>query len=148
MHCPVCNKAFTRKDNMKQHERTHKGSSVSGSSDESKKSKAMITKEAQANRSKRADSVKSRQTSVHSPLSEVASLDINQATIDPTVPSLAEPILYRDPPATSAEVMYPPLEEEATLAQINKRPVPAFPRTFSDLDTLAMAAAFDPYNQQ
>jgi len=29
--CPTCNKAFTRKDNMKQHERTHKGGSRSGS---------------------------------------------------------------------------------------------------------------------
>ena len=26
VHCPTCNKAFTRKDNMKQHERTHKNS--------------------------------------------------------------------------------------------------------------------------
>lgn len=26
IHCPTCNKAFTRKDNMKQHERTHKPS--------------------------------------------------------------------------------------------------------------------------
>jgi len=26
IHCPTCNKAFTRKDNMKQHERTHKAS--------------------------------------------------------------------------------------------------------------------------
>lgn len=24
VHCPVCNKAFTRKDNMKQHQRTHR----------------------------------------------------------------------------------------------------------------------------
>ena len=29
--CPTCNKAFTRKDNMKQHERTHKGASRAGS---------------------------------------------------------------------------------------------------------------------
>lgn len=28
--CPTCNKAFTRKDNMKQHERTHKGGNRSG----------------------------------------------------------------------------------------------------------------------
>ncbi|MCJ1394712.1 hypothetical protein MMC18_007592 [Xylographa bjoerkii] len=28
--CPTCNKAFTRKDNMKQHERTHKNGSGSG----------------------------------------------------------------------------------------------------------------------
>lgn len=26
VHCPVCNKAFTRKDNMKQHRRTHRSS--------------------------------------------------------------------------------------------------------------------------
>ncbi|KAK4694214.1 hypothetical protein P7C71_g3332, partial [Lecanoromycetidae sp. Uapishka_2] len=31
IHCPTCGKAFTRKDNMKQHERTHKGGSRSGS---------------------------------------------------------------------------------------------------------------------
>ncbi|KAL9097972.1 MAG: hypothetical protein Q9163_006272 [Psora crenata] len=29
VQCPTCGKAFTRKDNMKQHERTHKGSSGS-----------------------------------------------------------------------------------------------------------------------
>ncbi|KAL8902181.1 MAG: hypothetical protein Q9207_004853 [Kuettlingeria erythrocarpa] len=28
--CPTCNKAFTRKDNMKQHERTHRNSNASG----------------------------------------------------------------------------------------------------------------------
>ena len=28
VHCPTCNKAFTRKDNMKQHERTHKNNRV------------------------------------------------------------------------------------------------------------------------
>lgn len=31
IHCPTCGKAFTRKDNMKQHERTHKGGSRSNS---------------------------------------------------------------------------------------------------------------------
>ncbi|EGD92221.1 hypothetical protein H112_00297 [Trichophyton rubrum D6] len=28
VHCPVCNKAFTRKDNMKQHQRTHRESGI------------------------------------------------------------------------------------------------------------------------
>ncbi|KAL9107847.1 MAG: hypothetical protein Q9187_008373, partial [Circinaria calcarea] len=32
IHCPTCDKAFTRKDNMKQHERTHKTGSDSSSS--------------------------------------------------------------------------------------------------------------------
>ena len=32
VHCPTCNKAFTRKDNMKQHERTHKNSKTDLSS--------------------------------------------------------------------------------------------------------------------
>jgi len=48
VHCPVCNKAFTRKDNMKQHERTHKGSLSGSNSDDSvaRRSKAAITKDA------------------------------------------------------------------------------------------------------
>lgn len=44
VHCPICDKAFTRKDNMKQHERTHKNRD---SSHEDKKSKAQRTREAQ-----------------------------------------------------------------------------------------------------
>ena len=32
VHCPTCGKAFTRKDNMKQHERTHKGVHAQNSS--------------------------------------------------------------------------------------------------------------------
>lgn len=44
VHCPVCDKAFTRKDNMKQHERTHKNHAKSG---DEKKSKAQVTREAQ-----------------------------------------------------------------------------------------------------
>ena len=32
IHCPTCNKAFTRKDNMKQHERTHKNNRVDAAS--------------------------------------------------------------------------------------------------------------------
>ncbi|MCJ1284801.1 hypothetical protein MMC26_004137, partial [Xylographa opegraphella] len=32
--CPICNKAFTRKDNMKQHERTHKAGNGSGSGEQ------------------------------------------------------------------------------------------------------------------
>lgn len=42
VHCPVCDKAFTRKDNMKQHERTHKNHAKSG---DEKKSKAQATRE-------------------------------------------------------------------------------------------------------
>lgn len=44
VHCPVCDKAFTRKDNMKQHERTHKNHTKSA---DDKKSKAQVTREAQ-----------------------------------------------------------------------------------------------------
>ncbi|CRG85131.1 hypothetical protein PISL3812_02259 [Talaromyces islandicus] len=36
VHCPICNKAFTRKDNMKQHRRIHKNSVKEPSSPESK----------------------------------------------------------------------------------------------------------------
>ncbi|QKX56058.1 uncharacterized protein TRUGW13939_03158 [Talaromyces rugulosus] len=36
VHCPICNKAFTRKDNMKQHRRIHKPTVKEPSSPESK----------------------------------------------------------------------------------------------------------------
>ena len=55
VRCPTCDKAFTRKDNMKQHQRTHKvsskagrsGSSASATSPTQKRNKAAVTKEAQ-----------------------------------------------------------------------------------------------------
>jgi uncharacterized Zn-finger protein len=36
VHCPICNKAFTRKDNMKQHRRIHKFTVKEPTSPESK----------------------------------------------------------------------------------------------------------------
>ncbi|KAK5047624.1 hypothetical protein LTR84_006289 [Exophiala bonariae] len=81
VHCPVCNKAFTRKDNMKQHERTHKGSMSGSNSDNSsvRRSKASITKVAQKARQAQKDDTtlpdRSRRSSLmRSPLSEVTSL--------------------------------------------------------------------------
>lgn len=38
VHCPICNKAFTRKDNMKQHIRTHRGHSEDRSSNSTPRS--------------------------------------------------------------------------------------------------------------
>ncbi|EXJ86247.1 hypothetical protein A1O1_06617 [Capronia coronata CBS 617.96] len=80
VHCPICNKAFTRKDNMKQHERTHKNS-IAGSNgeDSARRSKAAITKDAQkvkqTNRAETMVSNASRRSSmIHSPLSEGTSL--------------------------------------------------------------------------
>ena len=142
VHCPVCNKAFTRKDNMKQHERTHKGS-ISGSNSEdagTKKSKAAVTKEA-AKRKKDIEAVSlegvepsapikthSRKASIiPSPLSEVSS--IPSASIDQpqqTLPQLPEPAIMPDPlfPETTAQDilnatqsgMYPPLSDSTMLS--------------------------------
>lgn len=41
VHCPICNKAFTRKDNMKQHIRTHRTHSEDMSSNPSQRSPEM-----------------------------------------------------------------------------------------------------------
>lgn len=144
---------------MKQHERTHKNSPAS-QSDDSKKSKAAITKASVAERSHKRDASVSdtksittngRRDSIHSPLSEMASMDIAHSMTTP-ISTHEESVIYGDPtvvPNTSVPEPiipdYPPLDE-ATLGQINQRPMPSFPRTFSDLDTLAMAAAYDPYH--
>jgi hypothetical protein len=47
IHCPTCNKAFTRKDNMKQHERTHKNrDSISGPPPAKKRSDSIAASQA------------------------------------------------------------------------------------------------------
>ncbi|ERF68067.1 hypothetical protein EPUS_08503 [Endocarpon pusillum Z07020] len=164
VHCPVCNKAFTRKDNMKQHERTHKGSASGSNSDDTnhKRSKAAITKEAA--RAKKTNVEINQQSNtaglIHSPLSEVAS-------IDPSVigtPSLADShghfndvTMAAHPEATQNVSAYPPLGDEqsfSTLSQLDRNAGTSLTNTqapmqraYSDLDTLALAAAYDPYSQ-
>jgi hypothetical protein len=172
VHCPICNKAFTRKDNMKQHERTHKGSISGSNSDDSvvRKSKAAATKEAlkvkKLTDSRQASGDARRTSIIHSPLSEVASLP--PSVLDTPLTTLAEPMLYDG--SNSQMIMateqmtnpltnlYPPIGDDtmlnaAAVAQENAEKAimmpacpPPFQRAFSDLDTLAQAAeSFDPY---
>lgn len=154
VHCPVCNKAFTRKDNMKQHERTHKNTNNKNSEDT--RSKAAITKDAQKMKAhKKSDSETSvhirRNSLIQSPLSEAPSLPHN--TVDtPVIPDAA---FYQDPsppmmmatdtllvPETLVPAsMYPPLGDE-TMNGTLPPTKPLLERGFSDLDTLAQAAEY------
>lgn len=132
VHCPICNKAFTRKDNMKQHERTHKDSVSSSNSDDSaRRSKAAITKDAQKNKQpKKLDTVvpdASRRSSlIHSPLSEVTSL---APTAIDTPLNVEESVFYSDQPQTlmpiqtipeslSPNSLYPPLGDDSLLSHV------------------------------
>ena len=159
---------------MKQHERTHKNQAGKGS-DDSTRSKAAITKEAQKEKShKKTESQASNQTNktshMQSPISEVASLA--PSTIDNSVIQ-ADPTFFQEPlpqlilpnetnvapGVISNNSMYPPLGDDtlmsnSTLPQVDKLDAsiqmpPTLIRGFSDLDTLAQAAAadFDPYYQ-
>lgn len=172
VHCPVCNKAFTRKDNMKQHERTHKGSVSGGSNSNSedstnKRSKAALTKDAQKAKAQNTnDSQPSRKSSIiQSPLSEVTSLaptaietplNMDDSTFYPN--SAAQMMMPGEtvPDNMVQSSLYPPLSDtdilgaNSTLPPIGKglqQPLPPqLLRGFSDLDTLAQAAeSFDPY---
>jgi hypothetical protein len=172
VHCPICNKAFTRKDNMKQHERTHKGSVSGSNSDDSvaRKSKAASTKDAlkakQPTDSGQGSSDARRTSIIHSPLSEVASLP--PSVLDTPLAALAEPMLYDGPNAqmimpvermaNPMTNLYPPIGDETMLnavavARENAEKAilmpaghPPLQRGFSDLDTLAQAAeSFVPY---
>jgi hypothetical protein len=172
VHCPICNKAFTRKDNMKQHERTHKGSLSGSHSDDSvvRKSKAATTKDAlkakKSTDSRRGSSDTRRTSIIHSPLSEVASLP--PSVLDTPMATLAEPMLYdssntqiimpAEQMANPMTNLYPPIGDDtmlnaAAVAQENVEKAilmpaghPPLQRGFSDLDTLAQAAeSYDPY---
>jgi Zinc finger, C2H2 type len=162
VHCPVCDKAFTRKDNMKQHERTHK-TSVSGSNSDDtshKRSKAAVSKDTSRVKLAAAEVTQSPNEAglIHSPLSEVVS--INPSVI--STPSLAEDhnhyndaSMAHHPEAPRSTSAYPPLGDEpafSTLSQLDRSPSLASPqaplqRTYADLHTLALAAAYDPYSQ-
>ncbi|KIW67379.1 hypothetical protein, variant [Phialophora macrospora] len=143
VHCPICNKAFTRKDNMKQHERTHKGQSASSSNSESstRKSKAAITKDAQkAKQLKKehsANTEASRRSSlIHSPLSEVTSV---AATAIDTPLNVEEPI-YADPSQVlmpiqaipdnvSPSSLYPPLGDETLMNTVPMGQIPVMSKS-------------------
>lgn len=174
VHCPICDKAFTRKDNMKQHERTHKNRPANG---EEKKSKAQATRE--ANKAKENEkqeqpsaaqqpSYPARMRKSSSGASEPSDVTLAPNPVD--TPVNISPSFFPDPnpqillPAdTSLSMdptvsMYPPLIDEAMLAASTMVPgdklglpipqPPALVRGFSDLDTLAQAAeSFDPFYQ-
>jgi Zinc finger, C2H2 type len=164
VHCPVCNKAFTRKDNMKQHERTHKGSASGSNSDDTnyKRSRAAITKDAASAKKAASDANQAGATAalIHSPLSEVASIDPSVIGAPPLADNHGH---YIDVPMagtveTSRNVSaYPPLGDEPTFGTLlpldratgTSRANTQAPmqRAYSDLDTLALAAAYDPYSQ-
>lgn len=176
VHCPICDKAFTRKDNMKQHERTHKNRSVNG---EEKKSKAQATREANKAKDFQNQELAPAQQNPANPAhlrkmssgtSEPSDTTLLSNPVDTPVdisPNyfpdnnpqivLPEEVLPLDPTGAS---MYPPLLDDAMMANAALQPTeklelplphpPALIRGFSDLDTLAQAAesAFDPYFQQ
>lgn len=170
VHCPVCDKAFTRKDNMKQHERTHKNRPAK---DEEKKSKAQATREAAKGKEPKEDVTIAPQMLPQVPpqpahvrksssgLSDPS--DITLAPLSVNTPISISPTFFPDtipqillPQDTLNEVMpltmYPALPEEPS-ASLDKLEIPLQPpaliRGFSDLDTLAQAAeTFDPYFQQ
>ncbi|KEF52786.1 uncharacterized protein A1O9_11203, partial [Exophiala aquamarina CBS 119918] len=142
VHCPICNKAFTRKDNMKQHERTHKGSNAepSGQNSASRRSKASVTKAAQRARQAQKDDTmhpdRSRRSSlIHSPLSEITSLappttETSMSTESslatnfyPEAPQLLMPI-QTIPETLSPNTIYPPLNEDLLNQQGPLLPLP------------------------
>ena len=149
---------------MKQHERTHKSSASGSNSDDTtyKRSKAAITKDAARAKKANPEAAQPPASSglIHSPLSEVAS-------IDPSVigtPSLSEDhSRYNDVSvATNGDTSqtvsaYPPLGDEppfGSLVQLDRSAgtnlstnQTTMQRAYSDLDTLALAAAYDPYSQ-
>lgn len=79
VHCPICNKAFTRKDNMKQHERTHKNKPAK---EDEKKSKAQATRD--ANKQKDEETVEDAPPVQIQPLP--THISQAQATVAPSAP--------------------------------------------------------------
>jgi hypothetical protein len=126
--CPECNKAFTRKDNMEQHRRTHQnGRKASKDVDAkrlSKVSPAAVETTARLSTGK---------TSKPLPIQASLSRDVSQLSPQAAYAPYSEP-MHLAPDASS----YPadPLVNSAYALS----PYPALNRTLSGLDTLAYAA--------
>ena len=161
VHCPVCNKAFTRKDNMKQHERTHKNGASGDTSEDSsaRRSKAAVTRDAQRNKQiQKSESLESEATSapsLQSPLSEVTSaapsldapIAMEEQSFYPTeVTSQPLPVLpVQMPVQTMADnlptnSLYPPITDEALMAAANAmaQPIPEKLMDMSGLPAMPM----------
>ena len=159
VHCPICNKAFTRKDNMKQHERTHKGSGSGSNSDESsnpRRSKAAVTRDHQKQKSiskqesGSSDLASSTSASMmRSPLSEVTSIapapvaELQtplDATFypDPSVSQVMMPAIMPMSDGLSPNSVYPRLAEDAMLAVANALPPMDKIADFSAASTVPM----------
>ncbi|KAI9722280.1 MAG: hypothetical protein M1812_001752 [Candelaria pacifica] len=95
--CPVCNKAFTRKDNMKQHQRTHE--SGRGSS-----SKAKLKDEPRLKKTRQKQQVESRQRQRTSSISSMpSSLPATEQHFDSIPASPSGPSFrYPSPPTRDA----------------------------------------------
>ena len=136
IRCPTCDKAFTRKDNMKQHERTHKNQDPSSPT--------------VANPSRRSKATRSQPpTASSTPLMASAQMDIDNDESESETPlhsQMLQPGLAEDLPYTHSNSQ---LSIDTELAE-NSRP--NFERTISGgsqdgegespgLDALAMAAS-------
>ena len=157
VHCPICNKAFTRKDNMKQHERTHKSSGSGSNSDESsnpRRSKAAVTQDHQKQKaiskqeSGSSDLASSTSASMmRSPLSEVTSIapvadlqtPLDAAFYpDPSVNQVMMPAIMPMSDGLSPNSVYPPLAEDAMLAAASIVPPMDKMADFSAASTIPM----------
>jgi uncharacterized Zn finger protein (UPF0148 family) len=147
VHCPVCNKAFTRKDNMKQHERTHKNASSGNNPEEvaSRRSKAALTREAQKTKDhpRKSESIGSEPAThsagskLQSPLSDVTSI----------APSLEAPMSLEDQAAffpVTTETPLLPMNMPILPIPENVSPNSHYPPIGTEDMLLPMAAVIPP----
>jgi hypothetical protein len=128
--CPECNKAFTRKDNMEQHRRTHqngRGASRSSTGDDSKVKKA--TKQATKKNSLKAEP-QQLEAAVEQQLAEQAQAAQSQRTADAIQAQLAQAIQL---PPVDHNLLLPPVGPYFLGNGMDSGPVPALPMAMPDL---------------
>ena len=133
--CPECNKAFTRKDNMEQHRRTHqtgrsaRGNGSTATSDESKVKKPAKTS--------KKSTIKAESQQLEAAVEEMMT---SQPPLQPIIPTTIAPQVAQ---AQQAQVLQQVLLEQAMMGQpagpyflgntIDTGPVPALPMAVPDL---------------
>ena len=140
--CPECNKAFTRKDNMEQHRRTHqngRGSSRSQNGDDSKvkkptkqpAKKTMIKAEPQQFEAAVEQQLAEEQQPVQAPLLQTASLQAPSLQAQVVQAQQAQAIQQQ---ALDQAMMMPPAAGPYFLNAVDSGPIPPLPQAMPEMN--------------
>ena len=133
-YCPECNKAFTRKDNMEQHRRTHqngRGASRSNNGDEAKVKKAT---KPPAKKSTTKAEIQQFEAAIEQQLAEQQPVVSAPLSAQVVQAQQAQAVQQQQQQVMEQVMMVPPAGPYFLSSTVDSGPVPALPQVMPDLN--------------